>query len=897
MPRSYKDWLRRLRVPLFQLLRTAVCTARQLPNLGTVLYPFQWLCAFFLCFFSYAKVTFSKASKAFHQVLCNHQVPWQYPRSWHFQPSVVYLRISFSQRQWYIGSTHETIKEREQSRHSKFTQIRRERQAYFEPALRFWLVTGTYDQFYPLVLKTCPDAGELRAHEALLIRQHRSRLNAPWVHQELKKLGFSVKPILHHNTTTGAPGRRLHRRRRGTARRLHLDLAAVDLQEASTHLQLLSQLGSNSVQKFTVSRFLRSQHVPLSFLYYLVRLTPMLDSLERARATTLLTSALRFRGGDIPPMNRMLKVLQGPGNFLQAARSWIKSFVEHNSLWFPPYHLPKVKMVEVQNRTLGQVLFNHRKFIKDWTHAKSPACACHHAKDLPRTKWGHIFCSATDAVTLYPNLFHSVLTHSMTDTVWASEQQFLRHHHREFTKFASAWKLPKSAVEQWDEFVSQHWTSFQRAEDESVQAIKAASHCIRHWVTLPVDHFPTQLHIACPVQFHLLLIGTFFDGTIFRPLPQSAAVTRDQILKQARKQLRNQKALILSKPLPKAYLLPKASKGWCGARPIVAYNAAWNGKISQVVAAIITQVVDRVFGRKEALPSVMHILQQMWKIMQAAPIDEELLLMQQDVAGFFNAVPHSRILDSLRVVLHQFMQREKVDVDHELSVSVKQADQFHRVFRGRYRKQAHRHFLIAIHEIPHMVSFLLQAAALSVGTHAVQQVQGASMGSQLAPVLCSMVAALKESQWQQIVKPLSSHIPYALHARYVDNRILLGFRHTFQEHVHHAFTRLDWFGPPLMLENVADIKILGFQCDPRTRTMTMVMPSTAGSIRHPRSACSLSILLSGFRSRAELVCRHTRPRQLIVQQLQVLEELYIRQGYAKDHLAPVLSRLRKRFRL
>ena len=221
--------------------------------------------------------------------------------------------------------------------------------------------------------------------------------------------------------------------------------------------------------------------------------------------------------------------------------------------------------------------------------------------------------------------------------------------------------------------------------------------------------------------------------------------------------------------------------------------------------------------------------------------------MQQDVAVFFNAVPHSRILNSLRAVLRRFMQRGKVDVDHELSVSIKQADQFHRVFRGRYREQAHRHLLIAIHEVPRTVSFLLQAAALSVGTHAAQQAQGASVGSQLAPVLCSTVAALKESQWQQvsgrnIVKPLSSHVPYALHARYVDKyRILLGFRHTFQEHVHHAFTRLDWF------------------------------PQAASE--HPRSACSLSILLSGFRSRAELVCRHPRPRQLIVQQLCILEEL------------------------
>ena len=89
----------------------------------------------------------------------------------------------------------------------------------------------------------------------------------------------------------------------------------------------------------------------------------------------------------------------------------------------------------------------------------------------------------------------------------------------------------------------------------------------------------------------------------------------------------------------------------------------------------------------------------------------------------------------------------------------------------------------------------------------------------------------------------------------------------------------------------------GWKLCQMSAAIALISVSTSGASLPARLACSLSILLSGFRSRAELVCRHTRPRQLIVQQLQVLEELYIQQGYAKDHLAPVLSRLRKRFRL
>ena len=741
LSKQLRQWLRRVLPVLFQVLQLTVWMVRTHGMPTEVSLRVQWLLAFFYVFHVYFRIWHTRQLTDALRLCKQFSVPFHYPFEWHCQNQVLYLRVHPFRRLWYIGSTDADISKREQTRLSKFVQVRRERQAYFEPALQYWHLTDSYHDFFPVVLHACSQVSLLRSIEASTIVQFRAQLNAPYVHRRLKKLGVPLPTFRSDHCCTGKPGQRAHRRRLRMLARMRLSECQMDFQETAQHLDLLNRLGSNTSEKFNVSRLLRSAAVSTSFVFYLLRLLPHLDALPRSRAHDQLRQILRFRGTDLPPRSFPLRVNETPTGFIRTAKDWLKQFVENHQEWFPPYHLPKAQIAEVANPTLGSSLFNHRSFIAEWSPSTIPTCTCAQFPTLPRTPWNHILCSASQAVTLLPDHFPAILLSNMKDPVALDNNRFVRLQMTAFKRWSRAWKLPPSSTTAWWVFLQDHLQQQTGTgpSGQTVQQLRAAHRILKTWVTFPADHHPTELHLACPVQFHYLLLKTFFDGQIFRPLPQAAACTLSQVLAATRAQLGSYHTLVLRrKRLPQAYLLPKESKKWCGARPIVAYSHTWNAKLSSVVAVATMLLTCRVFGRAQSLPSCQYVLRQIWQVMQRSTLGEEMELRQQDLVGFYSAVPHSRILDSIEYLVYRYCEAENVALDQELSVSIRQADRINRVFRGHFRRHAHRHYQVVLKDLPMLVHYLLKTAVLCVGSSVVQQVQGASMGSQLAPALCSV---------------------------------------------------------------------------------------------------------------------------------------------------------------
>ena len=126
------------------------------------------------------------------------------------------------------------------------------------------------------------------------------------------------------------------------------------------------------------------------------------------------------------------------------------------------------------------------------------------------------------------------------------------------------------------------------APHKTKQVASQMAKILKHWVTLPADHHPNELHLASKqlVDAAKTQLGTYHH--LFDP----------------------------PRPLPKGYLLPKESKKWMGARPIVAYFHTNTGRLSQFVAVALTQINDRVLGRDMALPSVSFILKKLRRTME-----------------------------------------------------------------------------------------------------------------------------------------------------------------------------------------------------------------------------------------------------------------------------------------
>ena len=175
------------------------------------------------------------------------------------------------------------------------------------------------------------------------------------------------------------------------------------------------------------------------------------------------------------------------------------------------------------------------------------------------------------------------------------------------------------------------------------KTIAAAIRPLRTLVLGPADHFPNSLFVACPVYYHQLLCKTFGDPAVFQPCRNGTA----RIIQHLRQDFESRHpelqvyhwAFQWNKGLPTARILPKGSKQFSKARPIIAYTRCWHTKASSSIMQILFPS-----GSTLNLNSVMHALQLAWRHLQNMdPDDEEQVMIQQDLIGFFNSVPHSRI--------------------------------------------------------------------------------------------------------------------------------------------------------------------------------------------------------------------------------------------------------------
>ena len=107
------------------------------------------------------------------------------------------------------------------------------------------------------------------------------------------------------------------------------------------------------------------------------------------------------------------------------------------------------------------------------------------------------------------------------------------------------------------------------------EVTQAAFH-LRPFVTSPADHFPHSLCIHCPCQWHDLLIRTFLDANVFTPCKATPVQTVQQIRNSVPEWILRHYAwgLDFSAKLSTGYILPKPSRMFKKARPIINYSTS-----------------------------------------------------------------------------------------------------------------------------------------------------------------------------------------------------------------------------------------------------------------------------------------------------------------------------------
>ena len=85
-------------------------------------------------------------------------------------------------------------------------------------------------------------------------------------------------------------------------------------------------------------------------------------------------------------------------------------------------------------------------------------------------------------------------------------------------------------------------------------------------------------------------------------------------------------------------------------------------------------IAKTVFTQDDFLATVPSILRTVWQVMHSLHHHFDLTLEQQDIAGFYNAVPHSRALQSAQILIARFRRlQDLTDPNAFLSVSSQSA--------------------------------------------------------------------------------------------------------------------------------------------------------------------------------------------------------------------------------
>ena len=248
---------------------------------------------------------------------------------------------------------------------------------------------------------------------------------------------------------------------------------------------------------------------------------------------------------------------------------------------------------------------------------------------------------------------------------------------------------------------------------------------------------------------------------------------------------------------------------------------------------------------------------QLWKSLHrhwARPSEEDDFEWNDDLVGFFNAVPRKDILRSVQTVVREYQQHTGCSI---LSVDLLSKTGHPGKSRGRTKSSLKRCW---ISDIPDIIDLSFKTGVFTAAGKCRLQVEGTCIGNQISPVLSGLPVLMAERQFLlSLPTTLSS---FLLFLRYVHNRFLLGPSATLQSEQLKAF-RDPHFYDGILLETVSDHQWLGFTIDAKARTATFNLPEKPWQIRSPASAGSWKIAASGYFSRASLIRQYAWPPEAI----------------------------------
>ena len=209
--------------------------------------------------------------------------------------------------------------------------------------------------------------------------------------------------------------------------------------------------------------------------------------------------------------------------------------------------------------------------------------------------------------------------------------------------------------------------------------------------------------------------------------------------------------------LSKGYILPKSTRDFAKARPIVHYSTAWARKLGSAISTLLIEILNTVFRSILEFPDVRAVIEGIRRLFTMEFFAESAhCLHEADIAGFYIKYNFPEFWCHCVCRVHVCTEN-RIRFRHYPAGSHSQVGTL----------SQNNTFSVTLRHIPAIVQYLLDNSYFTVESQVFRQCRGASMGSQFTPVLRSAVALQREWNYHLSFSPFTWD--RSLHHRYVDN--------------------------------------------------------------------------------------------------------------------------------
>ena len=404
------------------------------------------------------------------------------------------------------------------------------------------------------------------------------------------------------------------------------------------------------------------------------------------------------------------------------------------------------------------------------------------------------------------------------------------------------------------------------------------------------DKHASSLRIYCPCLYYQSIESTFQDLSIFEPLPDVPSSIVTSLVESLHRQHGKAYpwAVGSGRQLPAGYILAKRKETFQSGRPIISFVESPFRPMLNILARLIFQLIPSACPDHFATGDVYTLL----SILREAPVDADLILVNQDLAGFFTSIDQERFIRSWFMLLDFLRPKMNVCDDEVFSVYPGKSNNPGDIIKGRTFRRLNVTRKIVIKHVPDLIKSALDMQTFALGQRCVRQCRGSPMGSPLSPALCLMVVSISEQIWSNTFRHLmSNHHLFIRHIRYVDNRLIFGDKRLTELAPYEVLLDEGFYGKPIILETEPDQEFLGFMLETKPLELIYQGPTNISQVLSPFSASPPAVLLSGFRSRCHIVIKGAFPTSRVQQGLTQLIHLYSRAGFPKEELQTISDQL------